>query len=376
MTYPKGHKSRRIWLLLDDRPGHQTQALGLAQALPLKIKTDKKYLFFNSLNNIPNPVLGASLISINQSKSSNLSPPYPDLVIGMGRRVAPVARWIKRQSGGHTAVVLLGRKAASNPFLVDMSISCTHFGLFPHAGLKQLVVPPTQVNWQAMEQLKRNSNDPMKDIPHPHVVWLLGGPTAQHTMEEGFARRMAGEITKASKKLGAGLAIVTSRRTPRTVIDLLPNLAPDAHIHQWQRDNKDNPYLAYLAHADFLVVTGESESMLAEAVATRRPLTIYPLVAKPPTIKLKCAGWLKQQAHGTGYLRTICTRILTGGWITPPRNLATMHKLIEDKGLGSVFDGEINRTPPAENNEIADIARQISKMLERQTSTGKGQAIS
>jgi uncharacterized protein len=374
MTCLKDGDSPRIWLLLDDRPGHQTQARGLAQALQaqMPLQIEEKLLSFNTLNQLPNSILGASLVSINKTKSSALNLPYPDLVIAMGRRVAPVARWIKRQSGGYTLVVLLGRKAASDPFLVDMSISCTHFGLFPHARLKQLVVPPTQVNWQVMEQLKCDSDDPMRDIAHPHVVWLLGGPTAQHTMDMEFATRMAGEITKASEKLGAGLAIVTSRRTPRSFVNILQSIAPHAHIHQWRRDNKDNPYLSYLAHADFLVVTGESESMLAEAVATRRPLTIYPLVPKPATLKLKFAGWLKQQAQGSGFLSTVCTRILTGGWITPPRNLATMHKLIEINDLGCLFEEEINRTPPAQNNETADLAHQISLMLERQSPTAKG----
>ena len=41
-------------------------------------------------------------------------PGYPDLVIGMGRRVVPIARWIKRDSGGRSRVVLLGRKAAND----------------------------------------------------------------------------------------------------------------------------------------------------------------------------------------------------------------------------------------------------------------------
>jgi len=375
LTCLKDGDSPRLWLLLDDRPGHQTQARGLAQALQAQrpVQVEEKHISFNSLNHLPNSILGAGLTSINQAKSSALNLPYPDLVIAMGRRTAPVARWIKRQSGGRTLVVVLGRKAASDPFLVDMSISCTHFGLYPHARLKQLVVPPTQVNWQVMEQLKREIDDPMKDIAHPHVVWLLGGPTAQHTMDLDFATRMATEITQASEKLGTGLAIVTSRRTPRSFIDILQSIAPDAHIHQWQRNNKDNPYLSYLAHADFLVVTGESESMLAEAVATRRPLTIYPLVPKPATLKLKFAGWLKHQAHGSGSLSALCAGILTGGWITPPRDLATMHKSIEINDLGCIFEGEINRLPPAENTETASLAQQIWLMLEHQSPSAKGQ---
>jgi len=43
----------RIWALLDDRPGHSTQTLGLARALNLPI--EEKYLSFNILNRLPTP---------------------------------------------------------------------------------------------------------------------------------------------------------------------------------------------------------------------------------------------------------------------------------------------------------------------------------
>ena len=40
-----------------------------------------------------------------------LQPPWPDLVIGIGRRTVPVARWIQEQSGGRTNLVRLGHPA-------------------------------------------------------------------------------------------------------------------------------------------------------------------------------------------------------------------------------------------------------------------------
>ena len=41
--------------------------------------------------------------------SAPLAPPWPDVLIASGRRSAPVARWIRRQSGGRTRLVQLGR---------------------------------------------------------------------------------------------------------------------------------------------------------------------------------------------------------------------------------------------------------------------------
>lgn len=361
---PPGTPLPRIWALLDDRPGHTTQTLGLARALNLPI--EEKHLSFNILNRLPTPFLKASMRTLKKSSSSPLEAPYPDLVIGMGRRIAPVAKKIKKNSKGRTRVVLLGRKAASSPADIDMAIGCAHFDLYPHPRLRELIIPPTQVTAAAMAH-HRSLENPIGDLAPPRVVWLLGGPTAQHSMDETFSRRMIGDIVAASAKAGGSLAIVTSRRTPATIINLVKAEAPRAHLHEWRAQAKTNPYLTYLAHADFLVVTGESESMLAEAVATGHPLTIYPLPAKAPGLKLKFARILRRTASAKGLFARLCASLLRAGWITPPRDLAILHRRITEGGMGALFDGAINRAPPLKNHEIDDLAREISDLLNRVT---------
>src|SRR3546814_15678791 len=85
----------RIWLLLDDRPGHITQVVGLAEALGWPYET--KALRFTPLNRLSNRLLGASRLSLDTARSTALTPPWPALVIAMGRPAAPIARWVKRQ---------------------------------------------------------------------------------------------------------------------------------------------------------------------------------------------------------------------------------------------------------------------------------------
>jgi len=101
----------RLWLLLDDRPGHTTQVVGLADLLGWPY--EEKHLRFTWLNRLSNRLLGASRLALDAGRSNQLAPPWPDLVIAMGRRTAPIARWVKRQSGGRTRLIQLGRKAAN-----------------------------------------------------------------------------------------------------------------------------------------------------------------------------------------------------------------------------------------------------------------------
>jgi uncharacterized protein len=64
-------------------------------------------------------------------------------------------------------------------------------------------------------------------------------------------------------------------------------------VHHWGSGG-DNPYRAFLALADHLVVTGDSMSMLAEAVAARRPLYVFDLADCPQwraDRPVRCAPW-------------------------------------------------------------------------------------
>lgn len=350
----------RVWLLTDDRPGHRTQVIGLARGLGWP--WEEKRLAFNWLNRLPNQLLGASLMSLDRG-SARCAEPWPDLVIGMGRRVVPVARWIKCQSGGRTRIVLLGRKAANDPRGIDLTVACAHFQLLPHPALVELVVPPTQVDEAALAAARATHPGLLDDLPQPRVLLLVGGPTVQHRLDAAFAGRMAGGVAAAARRLGGGLAIVTSRRTPDAAIAAMRVAAPDAHFHVWSRDRHENPYLAYLASADLIVVTGESESMLAEAAATRRPMTIYPLEPRAPGLKQRLAKALRRGADESGLRGTISRWILSRGWVTAPRDLSLMHRRMVADGRAALFESQLATTPPATTDDGSHVAQRIDALL-------------
>src|SRR3546814_20841201 len=61
----------RIWLLLDDRPGHITQVVGLAEALGWPYET--KALRFTPLNRLSNRLLGARRPSLDTARPTALT---------------------------------------------------------------------------------------------------------------------------------------------------------------------------------------------------------------------------------------------------------------------------------------------------------------
>jgi mitochondrial fission protein ELM1 len=352
---------QRVWLLIDDRPGHRTQVVGLARLLGLEAA--EKRLAFRAINWLPNRVLGATLVTLDRDASDRLDAPFPDLAIGMGRRVVPVARWLRHASGGATRIVLLGRKAANDMRGIDLGIACAHFGLMQNPRLIEVVVPPTQVDATLLAEAAVARPDPLAGSRKPRIVLLVGGPTVLHRFDATIAEAMARAVAAATDALGGSLAIVTSRRTPDDAIDAIGRAAPDAHLHLWQKDRADNPYLSYLAGADLLVVTGESESMLAEASATGRPLTIYPLPPRPERLKERIGGRLRSWSGKPGALGAIGRSLLGGGWLTPPRDVDRLHTEMVEHRLAARFDGAINTQAPDRRDDIGRVRERVAALL-------------
>ena len=115
-----------VWALTGDRVGDNRQVEALAASLEWGF--EEKRLAYNRLYGVPNWVLGPSLGTLRRGGKSALSPPWPNLVIGAGRRSVAPALWIKRQSGGSAKIVRIGRpRAALRHF--DLVLTTPQYGL-------------------------------------------------------------------------------------------------------------------------------------------------------------------------------------------------------------------------------------------------------
>jgi mitochondrial fission protein ELM1 len=348
----------RVWVLADDRPGHRTQVVGLADALgwPYEVKD----LRFTALNRISNRLLGASRLTLDRARSAALAPPWPDLAIAMGRRSAPIARWIGKQSGGRTRLVQLGRKGANVAGPFDLAITCAHFRLPAHPRRVETLLPLTQVTPDRLAAAAAQWPGLFDAAARPRIMLLVGGTTAQHRLPPATARRMASDVAAFAEENGGSLTIVTSRRTGAAAEAALRQGAASATLHGWRRDEKENPYLGYLALADVLVVTGDSESMLAEAAAAGKPLFIHPIPKKPLSFRARIAAAVLRASRGgpaeggrTPLIRRICAGLIESGAVLPPRDLDRLHRDMAEAGVARFFGEPLEAAPvePEDHNE-------------------------
>ena len=267
----------QVWVLLDDRPGNTTQSTGLAEALgwPHVVKQ----LVMRPFAALNNRVLGASLLGIDRDRSDALQEPWPDLVIAAGRRTAPVAQWIRKQNGGRTKLVALGRKAGDAAELVDLAVTPEFCRCIPHPNRLETGGPLHRMTPATLAAAAEAWSDRLvQGSPTPRVALLVGGSSGQYRFDVKTARSVGASVAEMMAKSGGSLWVSTSRRSGESQADALANaLGPVAHFHRWSAQGGENPYRGYLACADAFVITADSESMLVEACSTGRPVYIYPL---------------------------------------------------------------------------------------------------
>lgn len=260
----------RIWVLMGRRHGDNAQAQALA--LDLGGICLEYRLSYNNLRDLPNSLLGASLTSLRGSPP--FAPPWPDLVIGIGRRSVPVARWIRARSGGKARLVQMGRPRL-NPRHFDLVITTPQYGVPRAANVAVLTLP-----YESTRDSVRGA-DPVPMRGTGPVLVVLGGSSWAQRLTEATVDELAAAALGIAA--GAPLVAVSSPRTPPGLAARFgAALGPDVPFYDWAREKGvGNPYRAHLAAASRIVMTGDSVSGLADAIWTGRPVSVLPVPEQP-----------------------------------------------------------------------------------------------
>jgi hypothetical protein len=264
-----GPRPLRIWAVSDGRAGIEAQALGLAEAVARRrpaLVTPKRIRWKAGLGRLP-----WRLIPPGAQAGDRIAPPWPDIWIGAGRATLPLSTRILAWSGGKTFVVQTqDPKAPLDAF--DLVVPPEHDELtgdnvFPILGAPNRLSPE-----KLAVELARFS-DRLAPLPHPRVAVIVGGDSKAHRLPAARARAMAGEIAAAVTAAGGSVLVSYTRRTPHAAreamtaaLRALPGLIWDG--------TGDNPYFAFLAAADAILVTEDSTNLATDAASTGKPLFI------------------------------------------------------------------------------------------------------
>lgn len=358
-TAPAPHPSPAtaplVWLLEPYRAGEQQQALALAEALggPFVRKRLRHHRLRGAATNLGR---GSGLAGIDRRGSDALTPPWPDLLITAGMRNEPVARWVRRQSGGRTRLVHIGRPWA-DPGAFDLVITTPQYRLPQRPNVLHNDLPLHRVHADRLAAAAARWAPTLGHLPAPRIAVIVGGNSGPYTLGARAARRLLADAAALARDAGGSLLITTSPRTPAAALRVLEtDCGVPAQCYVWRAGDPDNPYFGYLALADALVVTADSISMLAEAGATGKPLYLFDLGDGRHRMRPGAGEGRDDPRLGAVLYRAL----MRWGWQRLSRDITLVHRRLIASGRAAWL-GEALPAPPGAVTDV-DMQRALARV--------------
>lgn len=260
-------KTPRVWLLLGQRRGDNGQLLALGEALGVPFET--RTMAYRLLVRPWMKLFPVGVGHLTSDSRRWLQPPWPDLVIGIGRRTVPVARWIKRQSGDRTKLVRLGHPRAANA-LFDLVITTRQYPVRDDGNVLRL--PMAMNRFRDPPKPSAEESAWLERWPRPHLLLSLGGTAPMWRLDMAALKTALVTLKERTARTGGTLIAIGSPRTPGEALELVRATEGAVLIEEGEVR-----YAVALADADEQFVTADSVSMISEAVLTGKPVGLIPI---------------------------------------------------------------------------------------------------
>ncbi len=262
-----------VWVIAAYRAGEQSQLLALAEALgwPYEVKR----LCHRRAGALYDVTRASGLCGIDRARSDALAPPWPEVVIAAGMRNEPVCRWIRHASGGRTRIVHIGRPWARLACF-DLVVTTPQYRLPEAPNVLQNTLTLHRVTPARLAEAHAVHGERLARLPSPRIALVVGGPSGPYHFGARSAARLARAASTLARSLGGSLLVSTSSRTPALAVRALREAIEVPHeFYAWRAGDAGNPYYAYLASAERLIVSFDSIAMISEACATGKPVYLF-----------------------------------------------------------------------------------------------------
>ncbi len=251
MSDAKNNKPLVIWRIVDGKPGHENQTLGLCNALQELIQAQRfdisaggkaAHFFDWIMRRFPQ---GVGL-------------PDPDLVVGAGHGAHFAMLAARRACGGRSVVLM---KPSLPLTFFDLCLIPVHDD-----------VSAANVLWT---EGVLNTIRPCKGDAGNQTLILVGGESPHFRWNnESIIRQVLMVVDHAA---GKRCVVTTSRRTPSPFVDSLERVKPvNLEIIPWE-ETRPGWVSEQLCVSHSVWVTQDSVSMIFEAVTSGRPVGIFQL---------------------------------------------------------------------------------------------------
>lgn len=276
----------KIIAVLTERTSNNNQIISLSNSIANLTggSVFEKHVRFNSLINLPNFILKFIPTWMTITKVDNFHDlDYCDLIISCGRRSSKFVKNLKNSSYPEAKIIQILKP---NLFAkhVDLTLLPTHDKqLYGKRNSKKIIhyhgalICPKHLSGKinsdksALDEIKKQSK-----IEGSFIGVCIGGRSKNFKFSNTYAIKLAQKLNDISNTNKLPLVITTSRRTPKSAIEILnKNLDCKYALYDYNENNgAQNPYGAILHESEFLISTGESISMISEVITFKKPLYI------------------------------------------------------------------------------------------------------
>ena len=303
----KSSPLKKVVILNDGRAGHLNQSLAAGKLLKkyredsgyknddtrisvIDIKFKNKFLKallnFLSLFSDSNcqGCMKCLKFSLTKGSYDDLMKRYADIVISCGSGLAGVNRFFAIENNAKNACIMKPSFLGTDKF--NMVVLPRH-DTSAHPKRDNVIITDTVPNLIDEEYLTNSSkhiSGMIKLEKQKRIGVLLGGDNSEFTLTGDLAEEMLANIIDASNRLDAEILFSTSRRTPKEAEQIVKNtLRAEKRCKLAVIANEENiPDAAagILGLADIVVVSGESASMISEAIQSGKKVIVFRLKKK------------------------------------------------------------------------------------------------
>lgn len=295
----KSSPVRAIAILSDGKAGHVNQSLGVADSLEkmlrerglsaesrdrieVRFKSKWRRIVLAAFSVLADRFshqgqLNSVRFALTEESYRQAIRPRYDFVISTGSSLAPVNRILSLENVAKGIVVM--DPVIPPAAFFDLAIVPEHDRPPPRSNIVQISGAPHSLTG---DRLRKESERLIREIGKPDKPFLgllVGGETAEFQWGEEEFSGLVSIVNEAAKKFDFNLLVTTSRRSSKTVETIFQNA--------WGNDprckllvlanqkNLDGVVPGILGVSKVVVVTGESMSMVSEAVSAEGQVVVF-----------------------------------------------------------------------------------------------------
>lgn len=270
----------RVWIVLDAKAGHCSHSIGLLECLRLSFEVDALLIRYRPWTRPMGRILQkfwprclfASEWGMLKQEDSSVR--RPDLVIGSGGGIQWAVAALAKKYSAYS--IFLG-SPRSMP-VDSYNLVLHHFRDLEKLGVCMIPMMPVPITVSSIK-LAASEYTKVRGEVHGRVgCCLIGGNGAGCIWSHKDGENLAELLNRMSDESGIRWVVTTSRRTPSSMEKALKsNLQPKYVVDScWAGEGDQRRIVsAYLGLAERILVSIDSVSMMNEALATTKPVSVF-----------------------------------------------------------------------------------------------------